>query len=140
MCFSTKLLQRYSHLLLSIYFPNLPTTISSHVSLNIERKERKAIRSEFFSTRSDSNCRRLARSWPLPSPFFFLSFFFFAKPIVHTKLLCQPFGSGASFARALLRTCRAHIHVNRMSAVLKSFPSGGNGRYLTHLVADRRER
>lgn len=73
-------------------------------------------------------------------PFFFLFFPFF-PPIVHTESFCAGRSeAAASFARALLRTCRArpHIqHVNRMSAVLKSFPSG---RYLTRLVADRRER
>ena len=110
---------------------------------------KEAISFEFFSTLhatrsgrptfwfSDSNCRRLACSWPFfspppllfsLSPFFF--FFFFHEPSVHRafvravqkrRFIC----TRVSGAHASERTCRVRRRSRqRMSAVLKSFPSG----------------
>lgn len=115
------------------YFPNLPTT---------DTLINEAIRSEFFSTSSrfsGSNCRRLAG----PSPFFFLSFFlFFAKPIARTELCASRSEAALHLhARFCAHVARASTHPRQPDVCrIEVISIGGNGRYLTHLVADRRER
>lgn len=115
------------------YFPNLPTT---------DTLINEAIRSEFFSTSSrfsGSNCRRLAG----PFPFFFLSSFFFSRSPSHARSFCASRSEAALHlhARFCAHVARASTHPRQPDVCrIEVISIGGNGRYLTHLVADRRER